>query len=126
MLLNNALDGSSGLCRGQASAGSNVVRIDRYQSQRTMRAGNIENGMLRFIDGRRHLNLLRMPSKRWAGFIAARTRFAMLLRIAIRIAERRRRRRAFLELYALDDRTLNDIGISRCEIHDRVYGRRLR
>ncbi|HUZ73220.1 MAG TPA: DUF1127 domain-containing protein [Stellaceae bacterium] len=40
----------------------------------------------------------------------------MLHRLLERLADYRRRQRAYAELYALDDRSLADIGITRAEI----------
>ena len=54
--------------------------------------------------------------------------WAPLRRAALAVCEayraRRRRRRTASELYALSDRTLNDIGVTRCEIDALAFGGR--
>jgi uncharacterized protein YjiS (DUF1127 family) len=44
------------------------------------------------------------------------------MRLAGRILDYARKRRMMAELQALDDRTLKDIGITRCEIPYHVHG----
>jgi uncharacterized protein YjiS (DUF1127 family) len=61
--------------------------------------------------------------------VTARSWLTVLQRLArqqiVRIMDRRRVRRDALALLAMDDRTLADIGLHRCEVEHAVrYGRR--
>lgn len=65
----------------------------------------------------------RMPSM--VALVRLRNGFAMLARLAARVWESHRKRRAIRDLQALDDRILKDIGISRSEILYYVHSRQL-
>jgi uncharacterized protein YjiS (DUF1127 family) len=82
----------------------------------------MENGMTLLIDDRRKCLDSRMPSTRPAVLAGLRIGFAVLARLAARIAESHRKRRAIRDLQTLDDRILKDIGISRSEILYYIHG----